>query len=225
MSNSENRSIAATEEKLAKARRRQKEAAESASVTGSWQAFREADAEVLKFERELSAAKGEQYAEPIDFPVKWDVGAPLPHLMTNGHHTLLAFYLRVPNPGWDGRSVKIVSPNSGEIESLAIVEFFHCRSVRFGGPNDEVHHGHPLYGRGLDAYTAQVVRNSLWLAELEKINSVHRGYKSEYWRMVNHFILWFHDETFECLAESFKVETRQCSMKELLVEVSERLVF
>lgn len=224
MTRSENDETIATERKLANARQRLKEAAEAVSVTGNWQAFREVDAEVLKFERELAAAKGEEYAEPIDFPVKWDVGAPLPHLLTNGHHTLLAFYLDVPNPNWDGKTVKIVSPNSGETESLAIVEFFHCRSVRFGGPNDEVHHGHPLYGRGLDAYTAQVVRNSRWLAELQRINSAHRGYKPDYWRLVKHFILWFHDETFECLAESFKVETRHCSMKELLLESSQRLV-
>ena len=44
---------------------------------------------VLDLERQLAAAKGEPHAMPFDFPVRWDVGAPLPHLFANDYQALL----------------------------------------------------------------------------------------------------------------------------------------
>jgi hypothetical protein len=88
----------------------------------------------------------------------------------------------------------------------------------------EVFHGHPLYGKGLDGYTAQRVVNSRWVAELEAINSVHRGYEPARWRKLNHYVFWFHDTTFECVAESFKVELYRASMADLLARVCGRLL-
>jgi hypothetical protein len=108
--------------------------------------------------------------------------------------------------------------------SLALVQFERCFSAKLGAPNDEVLAGHPLYGRGADGYTAQRVRNSRWLNEIDKIESVHRGYNPETWRSLEHFVFWFHDTTFECIAKSFKLERRSCSMAELLVEMSRRVV-
>ena len=81
-----------------------------------------------------------------------------------------------------------------------------CVSAKLGDPNDEVFSGHPLQGKGLEAYAAQRVVNSRWLKEIETINSVHPQYRPAMWRDLQHFIFWFHDSTFECLARSFKVE-------------------
>lgn len=179
---------------------------------------------ILVLERELAAAQGEEYAIPLDFPVKWDAGAPLPHVLQNDWKTFLTFYVRVPDPAWDGTYVTIKSPGSGAVESLALVEFNGCISARLGSPNDEVFEGHPLSGKGLDGYTAQQVVNSRWLAELEAINKVHRCYSPDFWRKRKHFVLWFHDTTFECIAESFNVELYQESMAALLARACERLL-
>lgn len=80
---------------------------------GEWEEYCAADEAVLRLERELAAAKGEEYALPLDFPVKWDVGAPLPHVLIKDYKTFLMFYLRVPDPAWDGTYVTIKSPGSG----------------------------------------------------------------------------------------------------------------
>src|SRR5262249_28415134 len=40
---------------------------------------------VLVLERELAAAKGEEHAVPLDFPVEWDAGCPRPHLLCNDY--------------------------------------------------------------------------------------------------------------------------------------------
>ena len=191
---------------------------------GEWEEFRAAHQEVLSLELQLAAKKGEEYAEPCGFPLQWSGGAPMPHLMANDNRALLAFLLSEPDPNWDGSYVTIKSPADEQPEPLGLVEFEHCTSARLGAPNDEVFAGHPLYGKGLEAYGAQRVVNSRWLKEIEKVNSVHSGYRPDSWRDLTHFIFWFHDSTFECIARSYTVETHRASMKALLNVMLERLV-
>ena len=186
--------------------------------------FLAAHAEVLALEREVASAKAEEYAVRLDFPVKWDAGAPLPYLLMNDYKVFLTFYVYQPDPNWDGTYVTVKNPADGSVESLAVVEFQRCLSARMGTPNDEVFTGHPLCGKGLEGYTAQVVKNSRWLKELEAINRVHPQYDPAMWTGLTHYIFWFHDSTFECIARSFKVEQFKGSMAELLAVVSKRLV-
>jgi hypothetical protein len=107
---------------------------------------------------------------------------------------------------------------------LALVDFESCYAAKLGGPNDEVLNGHPLYDKGLAPYSAQRVVNSRWLAELEEINRVHRQYRASMWRDCKHFIFWFHDSVFECIAESFTVEVYRMPIRELLHKMAERLI-
>lgn len=190
---------------------------------GEWEEFIAADEAVLTLERELAAAKGEEHSVPLDFPVRWDTGAPLPHLIRNDHKTFLTFSARVPDTDWAGHPVTSKNPGDRSVESLALVEFFRCLSAKLGSPNDEVLEGHPLSGKGLNGYTAQRVVNSRWLAEIEAVNRVHRGYDPTLWRTLNHYIFWFHDTTFECVAKSFTVEVYQESLADLLARVCKRL--
>lgn len=179
---------------------------------------------VLLAERNLAAAKNEPHAVPIDFAVSWDVGAPLPYLLQNDYQTFLTFFVCDVDPAWDGSYTTPRPPNSNLSEKLAVVEFESCRCTKMGDPNDEVLHGHPLNGKGLEGYTAMCVKNSPWLKELEAINSVHSCYKRERWRDLTHYILPFHDCTFECVAGGFKVEEFQMPLSELLGEICKRLV-
>ena len=133
---------------------------------------------VLSLERKVAAEHMDEYAETIDFPVKWDAGAPMPHLLTNGYHTILLFYL--PDE----------SSKNRRTESVALVQFHRCMSSKLGDPNEEVFHGHPLHGKGLEPCTAQIVQNSKWIKELESINQVHSQYNPELWRSLNHYIFF-----------------------------------
>ena len=188
---------------------------------GEWEEYRAANQEVLGLERRLAAATGEQFAVTLDFPAEWDTGAPMPHLLINDNRALLGFHLHEPDPNWDGSYVNAV--NMSDSIPLSLVEFENCFSAKLGAPNDEVFGGHPLNGRGMEAYTAQRVVNSRWVKELEAINSVHRMYRPESWRDLHHYVFWFHDSTFECVAQSFKVETYRESMKSLLARMVERI--
>lgn len=185
--------------------------------------YETAQAEVLALERRIAAARGEPHAVPLDFPWRWDAGAPLPHLIRSDHCAYLAFLLAEPDPDWDGTYANIKSPGDAAAEPLALVEFRSCVSAKLGAPNDEVFEGHPLHGRGLDGYTAQIVINSPWLSELERINSVHSGYHPEPWRALKHYVFWFHDSTFECVAESHAVEVFRESFSSLLARICARI--
>lgn len=218
--------IASLEQNLLKAQERCNEASEASRLkfeAAERAAYRLADNALLEAERELAEAKGEEYAVPSDFPVLWDAGAPLPLLIADGHNTFLIFYVRRHDPNWDGTYVTVQDPANSNADPMALVEFNGCRSVKFGAPNDEVHEGHPLAGKGLDSSTAQIARNSKWLAELENINKVHSQYNPNRWRNLKHFVFWFHDNTFECIADDYKVEVYNEALASILSRVHQRM--
>ena len=179
--------------------------------------------ERLDLQRRRARARADQYAEPLDFPVQWDCGSPMPHLIVNDCRALLSFLIAEPSPNRSGSTPAGRDWPDG-VEPMALVEFERCQSAKLGAPNDEVFSGHPLSGKGLKPYAAQRVVNSIWLKELETINRVHSRYNPAHWRHLNHYIFWFKDSTFECIAESFKIETYRESMKAMLARIIERAV-
>jgi hypothetical protein len=68
-----------------------------------------AHAELLAAERALAAARGEEYAIPLEGLPPSDVGAPLPHLLADGRRVLLAYYVAEPDPNWDGTYVTMIA--------------------------------------------------------------------------------------------------------------------
>ncbi len=218
---------ASLEERLAQAKHRLKAATAALAPKhkgGEIKEFRTAHDEVLRLERAVADSRNELYAVPCDFPVKWDIGAPLPFLLCNDYRTFLTFYISEPDPDWDGTYVKVVDPASAEKVSLCMVTFKNCTTAKLGHPNDEAQCGHPLAGRGLQGYTAQIVKNSPWLKEVAKTNSAHPKHSPDSWTSLNHYVFWFHDSTFECLAESYEVEVSSETMPALLRRVQEKLL-
>ena len=186
-------------------------------------AFSGALDEQLAAERAVAAARGEEYAVPFELDVQWSTGAPLPHLLSSGLRSFVAFYLEEPDPEWDGTYVRVVDPAEDEVESLALAEFVRYRAVKLGPPSDEVLHGHPLHGRGLAGYGAYVVENSRWLAELIEIDCVHDRFNVKSWEDTRHFLLVFHDETVEAIAHDIAVQPVRTTMRSLLVDSIEKL--
>ena len=189
-----------------------------------WEEYNAARADVLSLERQLAKDSNLEYLESFGFPVEWNTGAPTPQLLTNRNHTFLVFYVKAYDPDWDGTYVKVMNPKSDKVEQIAIVDFQGCLSAKLGDPNDEVFSGHPLYNKGFESYTAQIVHNSKWIKELEEINKVHSEYKPELWHSFNHYLFWFHDEIFECVAKSYNVEVVNDSMPNIIQQLAKRLL-
>lgn len=118
----------------------------------------------------------------------------------------------------------MIDPKSENAERLAIVSFKACYGHRFGGPNDEVDSGHPLYGKGLSWYNAHLVHNSMWLMQEEATNSVHSYYDPQSWRKLKHYLLCFHDSVFECLAEGHEIEVVKASFTDALFDAARRVM-
>ncbi|BFT72403.1 hypothetical protein PAENIP36_38450 [Paenibacillus sp. P36] len=84
-------------------------------------------------------------------------------------------------------------------------------------------YGHPLYNKGLKFYSAHKVINSNWIKAEEKINSIHNYYKQERWKDRIHFLLLFHDESFECIADAYEISIYRESFKLVLFKVLSEL--
>jgi len=152
-----------------------------------------------------------------------DVGAPLPQVFSSGWKTFLIYMISEPDPEWDGSYVNVIDNKSNTDYPIAIVEFIHPQSHRFGIVNDEAINGHPLYLKGLRPYSAHIIENSSWINEIKQIHKVHRYFREEKWTKLNHFFLFFHDEVFEVIAEDFKVEITKQNFKDIGFEVVKRM--
>jgi hypothetical protein len=196
----------------------------SAHGHGDWDQLTTAQENVLIAEREAAEAAGDEYAVEIALGLAWDIGAPLPHLLANGHKTYVLFYLTDPDPAWDGTWMTLVDPAAPQAVPLGVVEFHHVHSIKLGGPNDEALDGHPLTGKGLRAYAAHTVVNSRWITAEEQINSVHPSHRGGWHDRLNHYVFCFHDETLECLAEGITTERYVGSPHTVLSQLLGRLL-
>ena len=119
-------------------------------------------------------------------------------MLLSGLRTFVVFYLSTRDPRFDRPDPDRPDPLTDH--GVGIVEFKQVTSVKVGSPNDEVLHGHPLWGSGLEYYRAHEVRNSPWITELMNVNRVHDSFDESRWSGTRHFVLTFRDETLECVA-------------------------
>ena len=89
-------------------------------------ARRAAREDQLKAERDLASARGEQYAQVIDTGPRWDAGASLPHLISNGSRAFVVCLASQPGPEWDGTYVKVVSPAGSDPSLFVVIEMRGC---------------------------------------------------------------------------------------------------
>jgi hypothetical protein len=129
--------------------------------------------------------------ELADLP-KSCAGGPIPLVLADEAILLLSYFM--PSGVMGEHHQKI---------SVAVVQFHHSLMHLLGPPNDEAIQGHPLWRRGLDSYGAYQVRDSSLLRRVAAMNYVHPRNNLEAFDRFHHYIITFHDSTFECLAESY----------------------
>jgi hypothetical protein len=134
------------------------------------------------------------------------VGAPCPMIVSDERHLAVAFFLQNTPENWNGETVKIVDPTTSD-EPHAVVRFAGVRAYYHGPPNDEAFSGHPLAKRGLRPYGNYEVKESSWIERLKEMNRAHPHHQDSRFADKRHFILSFHDTTFECVAKSYSVTT------------------
>ena len=133
---------------------------------------------------------------------------------------MLVYPISEPDPAWDGTHVTSVDPHSPDEHPLAIVEFKSCEH-RLGGPGDESLGDHRLWGRGLTYYSAHLVHNSVWLNEVAPLAKDRPA--RECWERKNHYVITFHDSTFECITDGYEITQRRQSFHAALHALVDRL--
>jgi hypothetical protein len=93
-------------------------------------------------------------------------------------------------------------PEDSPEEEVVVLRFGAVAALMLGSPNDEALDGHPLAARGLTAYGAFRVEQSSWVRRLEQMNRVHPQHSPESFLRLQHFVLTFHDSTFECVTSA-----------------------
>ena len=140
--------------------------------------------------------------------IEWSAGAPEPVVLQSESRAFIAFY---------GRHHRV-----GDNEVVA-AEFVRTVSLKAGFPNDEVLHGHRLWGRGLEFYSVHEVFESSWLAELRANESVHAQSLPLPFGDARHFVLTFHDSTVEAIAYDLVLHSSHRSMAEAVSSLGEQL--
>lgn len=120
--------------------------------------------------------------ELTDIPVM-DFGAPVPIVLADEHTLVLGYYTH--NDQW------------------AMLKFRRCYAYSVGLPNEEAIEGHPLHEFGLDRGRAYEIEKSPWIHLLEVANRVHTHHDPSFFDKFRHFIISFHDSTFECVAQTY----------------------
>lgn len=131
-------------------------------------------------------------------------------------------FFKILPPNGTALPVRVAGPGTSG-EPAAIVRFARPYASMFGPPNDEAFAGHPLAARGLRPYGAFEVQDSSWIRRLEKMNSVHPCHRPEHFSIYRHFILAFHDTTFECVATGYSHELAAGPLNELVARDTARI--
>ncbi|GGI89283.1 hypothetical protein [Shewanella gelidii] len=124
------------------------------------------------------------------------VGAPCPVVLSDEHDLFVAYYMQEQSKDF-------------ELEAVGLVKFTGFHSYKFGAPNDEAFHGHPLSENGLEPYGTFKIQNSTWVQELCIQNSVHPYHSDDIFRDLIHFVWSFHDTTLEVVAKSYEFSLHQ----------------
>ena len=160
-----------------------------------------------------------EIVKKIDWTPKWDGGAPMPQVFSNGDKIYLIYTIA----DWDEKSIdkyERLNHNGGDERLLALVEF-EGQSFRFGIANDEAFQGLQYYNQGIA--WVQIIENSKWMEEIKEIHRAHPYYNESRWTDLNHYLLLFKDEILEVIAKSYRIEIYKTTYDRLGQEIIERM--
>lgn len=136
-----------------------------------------------------------------------DYGAPSPTVLSNDNELFIAFY-------GDRASISFIPQERNTIydTGIFVMKFRRYLKYTFGIPGNETINGHPYSKLGMRSCAFYELRNSDLIKSLEVMEKVHPYYDSKKWELYKHYILTFHDNMFECVAEDFEIREENSSL-------------
>ena len=151
---------------------------------------------------------------PVDLGLIWTSGDPSPCLLQSQDRAFLAFFLNVLD-------------SSNDAATIGIIGWGNCHGAILGSPNDEALAGHRLWEHGLREvgfYNAGEVVNSRWIRHMALVNSVHMYHNASRFSGLRHFVLGFHDSTFEVVCDGFASYETTDSRDSVIALLAERIL-
>jgi hypothetical protein len=100
----------------------------------------------------------------------------------------------------NGKNVRIHFRNSEIVFDSYLI-------FKNGYPNEEVYGINKyFYDNNLKLSTLYRIIGSLWIEEIKVNNRIHPKHKDEIFDNFKHYIIFFSDESFECIAKSYEVK-------------------
>lgn len=136
-----------------------------------------------------------------------DYGAPSPTILSNDNELFITFYK-------DKESTSVIPQERNTIYDTGILALKFKRYLKytFGIPGNETIHGHPYSKLGMQSCSFYELTNSDLIQSLKDIEKVHAYYDPKNWEMYKHYILTFHDNMFECIAQGFEIREENTSI-------------
>jgi hypothetical protein len=102
----------------------------------------------------------------------------------------------------------------------ALAEFRMCSATRFGYPNDEARAGIARFAPL--GYGIYEVLHCSWLDETDRLNRY--AFPGQRRGATRHFLITFHDSTFECLADDVRLTVVNESYGQVFARIAQRVV-
>ncbi|WP_163178130.1 hypothetical protein [Bacteroides sp. 51] len=152
----------------------------------------------------------------IEKEIRIDTGAPMPTIISTDNELYLSFYV---DKTFDDLHQRDIGSDTGIVSMV----FNRCLKYTFGVPDNETIDGHPYRKLGLESYAFYELKGSNIIKELQDMSKVHPYYNPKKWENYKHYIITFHDNMFECVAEGFKIEKTETSMHNQIISIWEKI--
>lgn len=205
-----NKNISDLEKQLVLAKERLAQVLKAGIKTDKLQESLAAFDAVASAQRNLAAAKGEEYAVPYDIGFVPEAALSEPVLLQTDDSAILTF-----------SAVRSMPDGKRKDAGYGIVELYWCSLTKFGYPNDEALAGHPLYEKGLNGYGVYEVFNSSWIKLSTEQNRVAFPQTPD--STDRHFIFTFHDSTLECIARELRASLSTRPYVEIFDDIRKRV--
>ena len=125
--------------------------------------------------------------EKIETKFIIDDGFPSPKIISNSNNLYLNF--RVDDENYETVTLK----------------FLNHHLYKIGYPGNETLYYHPYSINGINTSEIYLIKNSDWINELKEIDKNHPYFNEDKWNSLNHYVITFHDDLFECIAKNFEI--------------------
>lgn len=126
-----------------------------------------------------------------DIP-QMSTGAPSPTIIADDNNLYVSYY----------KALTIAGKRADQVITLRFLLYAH---FNFGAPSAETISGHRYYKFGLESYAVFELLESDLIEKLRQVNKVHPYHDDKRFDSLKHYIITYHDRTFECVAEGCQI--------------------